>query len=123
MFSATIMDVVYGITVTELDDPYVSLAQKATIIFSNIVVPGQYLVELLPFLKHVPSWFPGAGFKRQARQWSKTISAARNTAYDATLDAFVCRFSCSPALSLNGFSGSRGCPSFGGHITCGERHV
>nr|BED43019.1 cytochrome P450 monooxygenase [Trametes versicolor] len=88
VFSATIMDVVYGITVTERDDPYVSLAQKATIIFSSIVVPGQYLVEVLPFLKHVPSWLPGAGFKRQAKQWSKTISAARNTAYDATLDAF-----------------------------------
>ncbi|EIW55305.1 cytochrome P450 [Trametes versicolor FP-101664 SS1] len=85
---ATIMDVVYGITVTERDDPYVSLAQKATIIFSRIVVPGQYLVEVLPFLKHVPSQLPGAGFKRQAKQWSKTISAARNTAYDATLDAF-----------------------------------
>lgn len=123
VFSATIMDVVYGITVTERDDPYVSLAQKATIIFSRIVVPGQYLVEVLPFLKHVPSWLPGAGFKRQAKQWSKTISAARNTAYDATLDAFVCRFSCSAALSLTSFSGSGGCPSFDSHITCGERHV
>jgi len=34
-------------------------------------VPGLYLVDMFPILKHLPWWFPGAGFKRQAAEWSK----------------------------------------------------
>nr|BED43018.1 cytochrome P450 monooxygenase [Trametes versicolor] len=89
VFSATIMDVVYGITVADHDDPYVSLALKAVDVFSSIVVPGQYLVESLPFLKHIPSWFPGAGFKRQAKRWSKVVRASRDAPYDVAVDAFT----------------------------------
>ena len=36
-------------------------------------VPGAYLVETLPALRYLPSWFPGAGFQREAaeiRNWS-----------------------------------------------------
>ncbi|EJD43723.1 cytochrome P450 [Auricularia subglabra TFB-10046 SS5] len=31
------------------------------------IVPGNYLVDVVPFLRFVPTWFPGAGFKRHAR--------------------------------------------------------
>ncbi|KAI0822975.1 O-methylsterigmatocystin oxidoreductase [Trametes gibbosa] len=89
VFSATIMDVVYGIVVAEQNDPYVALAEKAAVIFSNMVIPGQYLVEVLPFLKHVPSWFPGAGFKRNAERWSEDIRAVRNAPYDASVNALM----------------------------------
>lgn len=88
-FSATIMDVVYGITVADHDDPYVSLALKAVDVFSSIVVPGQYLVESLPFLKHVPSWLPGAEFKRQTKRWSTVVRASRDAPYDVAVEAFV----------------------------------
>jgi predicted SprT family Zn-dependent metalloprotease len=27
--------------------------------------------DMIPILKHVPAWFIGAGFKRQAREWKK----------------------------------------------------
>ncbi|EJT98939.1 cytochrome P450 [Dacryopinax primogenitus] len=30
--------------------------------------PGEYIVEGLPFLKYLPSWFPGASFKRIGMQ-------------------------------------------------------
>lgn len=93
LFGETIMSVVYGIAIAEHDDPYVSLAEKATHIFGKITIPGQYPVESLPFLRHIPSWFPGAGFKRDALRWSEVVSAARNMPYDAAMDAFVCRLS------------------------------
>nr|BAL05181.1 cytochrome P450 [Phanerodontia chrysosporium] len=34
----------------------------------------RYLVDLIPILKYVPEWFPGAGFKRQARIWKKEVT-------------------------------------------------
>lgn len=87
------MAVVYGITITEHDDPYVSLAEEATNIFGKITIPGQYLVESIPLLRHVPSWLPGARFKRDALQWSEVVSASRDAPYDAAMDALVCRLS------------------------------
>jgi len=32
-------------------------------------------VDIIPVLKYLPIWFPGAGFKRQAEQWKKTVDA------------------------------------------------
>ncbi|KAI0642607.1 O-methylsterigmatocystin oxidoreductase [Trametes meyenii] len=89
VFSASIMDVAYGIQVAEHNDPYIQMAEKAAAIFSDIVVPGRYLVEVMPFLKHVPPWFPGAGFKRQATRWGYDVSTLRHAPYDAAMRAIA----------------------------------
>ncbi|KAJ6536394.1 cytochrome P450 [Mycena capillaripes] len=71
MAGEIIMAVAYGIDVLPSDDSYVTLAHKAGRAFSSRAVPGAYLVDTFPILKHLPQWFPGAGFKRQAEEWSK----------------------------------------------------
>jgi len=38
--------------------------------------PGAFLVDVLPILKYVPSWMPGAGSKRKAREWKKSVQAS-----------------------------------------------
>jgi len=37
---------------------------------NRVLVPGTYLVDMLPWLKYIPEWVPGAGFQRRAREWS-----------------------------------------------------
>ncbi len=32
----------------------------------EFMVPGKFLVEAIPALQYLPTWFPGADFKRQA---------------------------------------------------------
>ena len=32
---------------------------------------GTYLVDYIPILKYVPSWMPGASFKRKAHEWRR----------------------------------------------------
>ncbi|KAF7366049.1 Cytochrome P450 [Mycena venus] len=71
MAGEIIMSVAYGIDVLPSDDPYVTLAHEAMRTFSIGIIPGVYLVDTFPLLKHIPRWFPGAGFKRQAEEWSK----------------------------------------------------
>ncbi|KAJ7071660.1 cytochrome P450 [Mycena amicta] len=69
---ATTMEIAYGIHVQEEGiDPYVKLAQDGVRIMAAAGVPGKYLVDSLPFLKHIPAWFPGplAQFKRDAKKW------------------------------------------------------
>jgi len=68
------MEICYGITVLEHDDPYISIAEEAFEGVAEAGVPGAFLVDLLPALKYVPSWFPGAGFKRKAARWRACIS-------------------------------------------------
>ncbi|KAF9466030.1 cytochrome P450 [Collybia nuda] len=70
-FAAMIMDICYGIKVSETNDPYISIAEEALDGITQAGIPGQFLVDLLPILKYVPSWMPGAGFKRKAAYWKQ----------------------------------------------------
>jgi hypothetical protein len=74
-FAATIMDIAYGITVQESDDPYISIAEEALMGLSEAAVPGAFWVDLVPILKYVPSWFPGAGFQKKAARWRELANA------------------------------------------------
>ncbi|KXN92808.1 O-methylsterigmatocystin oxidoreductase [Leucoagaricus sp. SymC.cos] len=59
----------YGIPVQLENDPLISLAEEAMAASASGAIPGKYLVDVFSFLKYVPEWFLGAGFKRQAREW------------------------------------------------------
>ncbi|KAJ7625700.1 cytochrome P450 [Roridomyces roridus] len=65
------MSFTYGIDVLPSEDPFITLAQRAVHAFAAALVPGLYLVDTFPILKYIPTWFPGAGFKRKAREWRK----------------------------------------------------
>ncbi|KAJ8501740.1 hypothetical protein ONZ45_g12030 [Pleurotus djamor] len=67
--NAVIMDISYAYDVLPKDDPYVDMAGKALHGLTTAAVPGAFLVDSFPILKYVPSWMPGAGFKRRAREW------------------------------------------------------
>ncbi|KAH8696212.1 cytochrome P450 [Talaromyces proteolyticus] len=51
------------------DDPLIDLVEKAMDIFAHATVPGAFVVDLIPFLKFVPEWVPGMGFKKLAKKW------------------------------------------------------
>ncbi|TFK36309.1 cytochrome P450 [Crucibulum laeve] len=55
----------------ENNDPYVETAEEALRGLSEAGIPGRFLVDLLPSLKYVPEWMPGASFKRMAKNWKK----------------------------------------------------
>ena len=73
-FAATIMKIGYGIAVQESDDPYISIAEEALKGVADAGIPGTSLVDLLPILKYVPSWFPGAGFHKEAANVRKATN-------------------------------------------------
>ncbi|KAG6833863.1 hypothetical protein H0H87_011797 [Tephrocybe sp. NHM501043] len=70
---AIILRISHGYEVKETNDPFVELADKATEQFSLSTAPGSFLVDVLPILRHVPVWFPGAGFQRKAKEWAATL--------------------------------------------------
>jgi len=84
-----ILNVVYGITIKESDDPYISTADIALNGFAEAGIPGRFWVDYFPILKHVPSWVPGAGFQKQAEYWRKIIEDMREKPFLYVKDQLV----------------------------------
>ncbi|TDL29032.1 cytochrome P450 [Rickenella mellea] len=87
--AATIMMTAYGHEVAPEGDYFVDLADRAVTAGSRAGVPGAYLVDTLPWLKYIPSWFPGAKFKRDAKIWSQYSKDMLTVPYETTMKKIV----------------------------------
>ena len=87
-FSATMVKLVYDIDMADEEDPLISTIDAA-IAAGDGLTPGRYLVELFPFLRHVPPWLPGAGFRKQLAEWLRDVETMRDQAYEKTKKALV----------------------------------
>ncbi|EJD43158.1 cytochrome P450 [Auricularia subglabra TFB-10046 SS5] len=64
---ANIMSVVYGMEDTKMkDDPWIQLGVDTLEMASEAFSSGFHIVDIFPVLKYVPTWFPGAAYKRKA---------------------------------------------------------
>ncbi|KAH7342111.1 cytochrome P450 [Rhizoctonia solani] len=69
--AATMFRSLYGYEVESSEDPLFVRTHK---IFSYLVYalqPSNYTVNTIPALRHVPDWFPGTGWKREAAKWRR----------------------------------------------------
>ena len=84
------MRVSYGIEVDEESIDYLEMAETVLAIFSDVFLPGKYLVETFPIMRCIPAWFPGAKFKREANGWRPSALRMRNVPWEAAMEAIVC---------------------------------
>ena len=84
--AATVARVVYGITLEQVDDEYFQMVKRVTDIAEEISIPGRFLVEAVPVLRYVPSWFPGAGFKRFAALAKEDVVSIIDALYKAGVE-------------------------------------
>ncbi|KAH9927367.1 cytochrome P450 [Amylocystis lapponica] len=84
---ATILHVTYGLDVKPKDDPFIETVERATYAMVATANAGAYLVDSIPILKYLPSWFPGAAFKRQAYEWRKSVLATVEAPFNAVKSA------------------------------------
>ncbi|KAI0683658.1 cytochrome P450 [Cerioporus squamosus] len=83
---ATTVRTVYGITMSGNDDEYLALIERAIHALKSSLEPGQYLVEIFPWLRRLPQWLPGAGFLRDAAEWEGAIEDARRVPFERALE-------------------------------------
>lgn len=87
------MRVAYGITIEpDADSIYVTAAESALYTLSLVAIPGTFLVDIIPALKYVPSWFPGAEFKRKAMRWRKELEQFVDLPFNHVKELMVRRF-------------------------------
>ncbi|KAF5264101.1 hypothetical protein FOXYS1_5133 [Fusarium oxysporum] len=55
------------------EDILIKMAGQAMDDVTAAGVPGAFLVDILPLLRYVPDWVPGANFKRLAKKWSSEL--------------------------------------------------
>jgi len=60
----------------------VHLAEKAMAASAAGAIPGRFLVDVLPSLKYVPEWLPGANFQRIAREWKELWRRFANRTFE-----------------------------------------
>lgn len=109
MAGSLILGVAYGIDVQAKNDPYIATAETALHAMSMAGNAGAYLVDYIPIrelhissfsssrsknrpisiVKHIPSWLPGATFKRQAAEWKKATDAMVERPFKAVRKAMV----------------------------------
>ena len=72
----------YGIPTKPVNDPHIRLAEDAIGPAGRAVIPGAYLVDVFPFLRHIPEWVPGAKFQRDARIWREMMQRYKDGPFD-----------------------------------------
>jgi hypothetical protein len=102
----------YSINVRSYNDPYIKVVEDANRSITELLIPGAFLVDIIPILKYVPEWFPGAKFQSKAAVMRKEAKKMRNTTFAATKELMVCDSSPFPGFLLDDtytFSGQRQC--------------
>ncbi|OOF95350.1 hypothetical protein ASPCADRAFT_207823 [Aspergillus carbonarius ITEM 5010] len=80
---AIILKLAYGYTVEPHgQDPLVDLVNRAMGDFTESLLPGTWIVDFVPLLKHLPIWFPGATFLRTARAFREVARAWGSQPYE-----------------------------------------
>jgi hypothetical protein len=106
MTGTLVLLLIYGIDEAD-SEPFIEMQEKAFSYVTEGLTPGNFWVvslstfvsknsgdiywiqEFFPWLKHVPSWFPGAGFKRKAKQSKVVVDATHEEPFRHAIKRMV----------------------------------
>lgn len=75
----------YGLPVQRQRDPLILFAEKALGGSAAAASPGRFFVNIIPWLRYIPDWMPGAGFKRLGKEMMKELVQLREKPYQDAL--------------------------------------
>ena len=81
---------IYSINIRPYNDPHIKIAEEAIAAMVELLIPGAFLVDIIPILKYLPEWFPGAKFQSKAAVMREHAKRIRNTTFAATEELMVC---------------------------------
>ncbi|KAJ3548366.1 hypothetical protein NMY22_g1296 [Coprinellus aureogranulatus] len=78
----------YGIHVKDQTESYISKMQEVSSGFQETGTPGRFLVDVIPAMRYIPRWMPGAGWRKWADYYRNKAIEARDGAFDIALNAY-----------------------------------
>ncbi|KAI0308770.1 cytochrome P450 [Amylostereum chailletii] len=100
MAGQIIMSIAYGIDIKPAGDEWVELAEHAMTAFSLGTQFGGLIFDMLPFMRHMPWWFPGAGLKKDIPKYSRSIADVLEKPYRET-EMAVARGDAPPSMAAS----------------------
>ncbi|KAI0764646.1 cytochrome P450 [Fomes fomentarius] len=88
---------------------YLDLAKEVMNQTGIAIQPGKWAVNSVPILRHVPSWFPGAAFKRWARAARQDFERLKEHPF-LQVKAEMARGVAPPSFVRNALESNRGSP-------------
>ena len=89
IFAATTMDIVYGMTLSGPDDDFIVRMEYQSALFNQMKVPGAFLVDTFPILRHIPAWCPGGAARRFAASYKAVSTALRDEPFEVVKQDIV----------------------------------
>jgi len=85
------LSVVYGYEAAPYQDEFLALAEECMSLLSKDIASGGgvWPVDVFPTLQYLPSWFPGAGFRKKAMKWKAKIEEFVEKPYEYLKDSIV----------------------------------
>ncbi|KAF8869034.1 cytochrome P450, partial [Infundibulicybe gibba] len=80
--AAIIMAIMYGHNVSAMNDKFVLIAEEVAELSTQAMLPGAWLVNTIPMLRHIPPWFPGAKFHQVASTVRALSYQMQNAGFD-----------------------------------------
>lgn len=81
LFGAVILDVAYGYRPRRGgSDLFCDNSMGLLAGWKEAAVPGKWVVDMVPWLKYVPEWMPGASFHSKARYWKNLRNDTKEAA-------------------------------------------
>ncbi|KAG8723938.1 hypothetical protein FRC09_001047 [Ceratobasidium sp. 395] len=84
MTAAILLSCLYGYDASHPFDELVYLVETAVDKVCEAASTSNFYVNTIPWLKYVPSWLPGAGWKRQANAWRVEKDKLQNDPFEWT---------------------------------------
>ncbi|KAJ3533544.1 hypothetical protein NMY22_g7294 [Coprinellus aureogranulatus] len=78
----------YGIHVKDQTESYIAKMQEVNSGHQETGTPGRFLVDLIPVMRYIPRWMPGAGWRKWADYYRNKAIEARDGAFDIALKAY-----------------------------------
>ncbi|KAF7369020.1 Cytochrome P450 [Mycena venus] len=78
---AIVLKIAYGYQAEDKDDPLVKLVDDAMNQFSELTATNAFAVDTFPFLRFVPQWLPGGGWKKKVVPYHTTLQTMLDTPY------------------------------------------
>lgn len=79
---AIVLQIAYGYRAEDENDPLVKLVDEAMEQFSEVTAPNAFAVDIFPFLRFVPQWFPGGSWKKKASHYHNTLQSMLETPFN-----------------------------------------
>ncbi|KAF9646708.1 cytochrome P450 [Thelephora ganbajun] len=70
------LEIAYGLGIESPDHPILHRADEAMNAVKCGLTPGKWAVDILPFLKYVPKWFPGATFRKFTSEGKRSLDSS-----------------------------------------------